>query len=112
MLFKHDIVVFTKLDAKIIRAHRLLPGHDKSRIAISPDLSKLGKIPTHFWKLERGRVIEMSRPEKLRRLKAMQTQREIEPLVAIIYPKYKQALAALFGIVVILGVLAWKLGHK
>lgn len=64
-----EIVVFTKLDAKVLRNKRLKLGYDRrAPVAINPDLTKVVNVPTIFWKLKDGEIIEMNPYEKRTRL--------------------------------------------
>ncbi len=63
------IVVFTKNTAAILMDHK--PGFFRNRRAsylVNPDLSHVEKVPRHFWKMEKNRVVEMTPAEKRERL--------------------------------------------
>jgi hypothetical protein len=44
----------------------------KRRAVVNPDLTEVKGIPPHFWKRKDRRIVEMTRPQKLARLAAIE----------------------------------------
>jgi hypothetical protein len=66
---KRKVVVFTKNNARILTnplAIKVLERWENA--VVDPDLSEMRGVPLEFWKLEDGKIVEMTRPEKLVRI--------------------------------------------
>lgn len=65
---KQTAVVFTRNNARILVNHKPRLGYNPtSRVVFQPDLSLVRGVPTHYWKLDSGQIVEMSPTEKRRR---------------------------------------------
>lgn len=61
-----DIVVFKEDSAKVYKGKWVwIPN---KQTLVNPDLSKVKEVPTVFWKLQHGEIVEMTPPEKRVRL--------------------------------------------
>lgn len=66
---KNKVVIFTKNNARmLVNPKDLTAFESMPNAVINPDLSKVHRIPMHFWKLTKGQVVEMTRPEKIARM--------------------------------------------
>jgi len=67
---KTQVVVFTSNNARIlVNPPNVDEFLGKPNAFINPDLSEVIGTPPHFWKVVDGKIVPMSRPEKLARLK-------------------------------------------
>lgn len=67
---KDRLVVFTKNNARILTNFPLPRNVNKrAKFLINPEIDHLTKVPTHFWKYDCGVIKEMSRPEKIYRMR-------------------------------------------
>lgn len=66
---KNRIVTFDEYGAWIDKIPEsdipLFINREHENIFVNPDLKHLNGVPTMFWKIENGNIVEMSRPEKL-----------------------------------------------
>jgi hypothetical protein len=88
------VVVFTNNTASILFDHkpRFIRSR-KARFLVNPDLTHLQNTPRHFWKLERGRGVEMTPPEKRARLALLSTDPIDENGHRHLYPYHNKLLA-------------------
>lgn len=72
---KNTVVVFKKNTAQIVvNPPDLVKYHKMPNAMVNPDLSLVKGEPPHFWKMSAGSVVPMSRPEKLERLKDIDSE--------------------------------------
>jgi hypothetical protein len=110
MVKKNKLIIFTETDAII----KILPdvyGYEESdTVKINPDLSKVKNIHKHFWKVKDGEIVEMTRPEKIARLKMIGKQNNDPGLVQRVIDSKKrhfktEYLYATFMLGFVLGVV-------
>lgn len=70
------VVAFTSNTAHIVHTRHPHKFLYHPAALISPDLSQVGEIPPKFWKLEDGKIAVMTRPEKVERLRQLETEDE------------------------------------
>jgi len=71
-MIEKKVVVFTTNNARIIpnpSPEELLRLSEFLNVAIDPDLSLVGGVPPHFWKLQDGAVLPMNDTEKTLRMR-------------------------------------------
>lgn len=95
----NTIVTFSAVGAQIKRSFHTI---HKSSI-INPDISHLKDVPQIFWKLENGRVIEMTRPEKIQRLR--QLKKHVVEQTVIKHKNKKRVVLLLSVAIVILATI-------
>lgn len=79
----------------------LLPFYDKTKVKVNPYFMIDEKLPTYFWKEEDGYIIEMSRPEKLERLRDLRSELIDQKFYKYLYPDFKKRLVWSFGILIL-----------
>lgn len=86
---KHTVVIFNKNNAKVVNTTRLTFLKNMPNVSINPDLTVVSGVPTHYWKLDNGKVIAMNLSERLTRLADIQIN-GIDNSFIFDAPKYKE----------------------
>ena len=81
-----DLVFFDKNGAKYVKNHILLPHRNPFlKVIKNPDLSLVKDEPPIFWELRNNTIVEMSRPNKVKKLKFINKEHQPSPMT-ILYP--------------------------
>jgi hypothetical protein len=86
---KNKVVIFTKNNARVLTNPKNLDhyvGHPAA--LINPDLSLVAGEPPHFWKLDNGKIVPMTRPEKLERLEHHR-QHGVDNDIGFVRPRFR-----------------------
>jgi hypothetical protein len=67
---KTRVIVFTANNARILtNPENVEAFRDMPNAFVDPDLSEVVGLPPHFWKVVDGKIVSMTRPEKVARLR-------------------------------------------
>ena len=104
------VVIFTSNNARILSGvEDITPYSDNPDLVVDPDLTQVRGIPPHYWKLEKGVVVPMSKSERERR-DLEHVNNKVDNEIKTVKPKYpNKYLDILLGIagLVLIGTLVY-----
>lgn len=71
---KEFAVLFTESNARIYVGPAVEKVRSLKGVLITPDLSQVKRIPPHFWKLEKGKIVPMNEVERAERIKLIEAK--------------------------------------
>lgn len=90
----NQVVVFTKNNARLLRIPDNEPGKYRKwkNAVINPDLSKIGRLPPHLWRLRLGEIVPMNTRQMRKRCYEVQHNRIENDLSRFEYRWYQKMI--------------------